>query len=173
MIDNVSSDIPRKFNLQRSFNFEVLMPDVMGESGILISGDEVSKYIKGISVGGYDIVQLSEMRYGPYKRRYASYFDIGPVVIRFYKPTDDIVSTYLRQWRSLVVDSEGFYYEKNHYSKSIWVYLNDRDGTVKEKIGLSGAFPLDAPKLDGLDYDSENIIVLDIRFNVDRPIYDQ
>jgi len=150
------------WDLQRTFNFEVMLPDVAG-----IPGYTVSKYCQAARFGDYDIATLSEIRYGAFRAKYVGFFEIKPLTLTFLCPTQDVVLEYLKAWRGLERTDNGFYGVKSSYAKTIHVMLHDRAGNTVDQFTFYGTFPKNMPEFN-LTYKEESVVEYDITFNVDR-----
>ena len=156
------NDLRNLGELQRSYNFEVILPDMAGYSGI-----EVSKFCCAARFGDYDMADAPTLRYGAHKASYAGFLDVGDVVMEFLVPMPDIVSEYLFAWRNLVVDGNGFYSPKERYARHAFIRYYSTDGRLNKSYKLKNLFPKQTPTLD-MRYDSNEIAKLRIDFNVDR-----
>jgi len=153
----------KNWRLHKRYNWEILLPDVAGESGV-----EVSKYCHAVSFGDYSIESLAEIKVGPYQAKYANFFKIGNIRCVFWMPVPDIVGKYFYAWRRLVVDEKGHYFPKLNYAKVMYVFLFDEVGQETRRFKLEDVFPLDVPKYD-LSYEGgEDLIKITAELNVDR-----
>jgi len=153
----------KNWRLHKRCNWEILLPDVAGESGI-----EVSQYCYGISFGNYSIEALAEMKLGPYQAKYANFFKIDNIRCSFWMPIPDIVGSYFYAWRKLVVDERGHYFPKLNYAKVMYVFLFDEAGNETRRFKLEDVFPLDVPKYD-LSYEGgEDLVKITVNLSVDK-----
>lgn len=150
------------WKLQRSFNWELILPDIYGFPGF-----EVSKYCQSVSFGQYDMAELDEVRYGAFKRKYAGQLTVDELVVTMLIPVPDIVGEYFQLWRELVIDRVGFYLPKIAYAKDARLVMYDRDGNTSSQYRFSGVFPKTLPKFQ-LDYGTEEIAKVEVTLNVDR-----
>lgn len=148
--------------LQRSYNWQLMMTRTIGG----ISGPFVSQYCQDVSLGNYKISDLSTVRYGAFKRHYASLMSIETVTLTFLAPVDNSVYDYFKEWRNLVVDEQGFYYPKANYAKRIFVSLYNKTGIQTLMLVLNGTFPLGLPKV-AASYSSEDVLKYEIELSVD------
>ena len=161
LLGMILPDGTRKWRLQRDFNWELLLPDMGG-----IDGTEVSQYCQAVTFSDYGMQQVSKIRYGPYRRSYAGFYEIDDLSLTFVKPVPDYVSNYLYTWKSMITDERGFYYPKLNYAKNTYISLFDRDGSSAGSFTFKGVFPKTAIR-HKLAYANEGIVKLSIDFNVD------
>ena len=148
--------------LQRSYNFDVQLPEIESISGTLVGG-----YCQDIKFGDYSLA-TTDLRFGAFKSKYASGdTEISDVTMTFLKPIPDFSTAYFYAWRNLIIDQNGYYGIKSAYAKGIYVYLYDVTGFMVGKIQLVGAFPKTMPDYD-LSYESETVSKFSITFSVDR-----
>jgi len=153
----------RIWALQRTFNWQLLMPDTInGLFGLL-----VSQYCEDVRFGDYSINSISSLRYGPKQRFYADLEEIKSVTLVFISPVDNSVLNYFYGWRELIIDKDGYYSAKNRYSKTIYIALYDRSGVESTQFVLRGCWPKTNPSL-GLSYPSEDVLRLELEMSVDR-----
>jgi len=164
MVSSVNKLIRGSLDLQRSYNFDVIMPSMFG-----IDGYAVGKFCQNIKFGQYDIAELSRMRFGAFKTSYAGLLDISSITATFLKPIPDIVSAYFKEWRLKIVDKSGFFGIKSEYARSIYVITSATDGLPSGVYRLTGVFPQRMP-VHVLDYGTEDIVRLDVELNVDRVV---
>lgn len=157
-----AASVPRGWMLQRSYNWQLMMPHKIGE----ISGSSVSQYCQDIRFGDYNISDIVTIRYGAQQRFYAGLQTINVISAAFLVPIDNSLLKYFYGWRELEIDKEGYYHPKNHYKKTIYVILYDRSGIESAKFELIGAFPISHPIID-LSYTGEEAIKYRIDFRVD------
>jgi hypothetical protein len=152
-------------DLQRNYNFELLLPDFGG-----ITGYEMMPYCQSVRLGEYNILDLINIRYGNEKRKYIGFLDIDTITAVFLKPTTkDIVTAYFDAWKGNIIDRQGFYMVKNDYARDIYVKLFDRNSNELLNYRFVGCFPKRYPALD-LDYNAEDVVKYNIEFSVDRII---
>lgn len=162
LLGQVIDDFAKRWKLQRSYLWEFILPDIVG-----IDGTKVSEYCQDVKFGDYNIANLSEIRYGAFKSKYAGFFEVDEIVATFLKPSPDLVSTYLYRWRNLIVDSAGFFYPKSFYARNAYIYFYGTDGKQTAKFILNGVFPKNVPRYS-LAYGVEDVVRYDVTFNVDR-----
>lgn len=151
-------------DLQRAYNFDIIMPSMFG-----IDGYAVGKFCQNIRFGQYDIAELSRMRLGAFKTSFAGLLDISSITATFLKPVPDIVSAYFNEWRLKIVDGSGFFGIKSDYARSIYIILSATNGLPSGVYRLTGVFPQKMP-VHALDYGTEDVVRLDVELNVDRVI---
>ena len=154
-------NLPLGWKLQRTYNFEVVLPDIHGIPGIF-----VGSFCQAVDFGPYQLGELSKVRYGAFRKGYAGSLNIETIKMSFLAPVPDVVSLYFEQWQHLIVSPGGYYHKKNDYAKSIYVVLLDRTYVPHEVIELSGVFPKTFPSHD-LSSEDENVEKYDLEFNVD------
>jgi len=153
----------KRWLLQRTFNWQLLMPDNIG--GVI--GYLVSQYCQDVEFGDYSIRDIVTMRYGAFQRFYAGLQQIDEVTVTFLMPTDGTVIDYFYGWFDLIVDKKGYYYPKNNYKKNIYVILYDRTGVESVKFKLKGVFPRTRPRIR-LSFGEDNVTRLTIGLSVDN-----
>jgi len=161
ILGQLLSDMPRQWKLQRTFNFDFLLPDISG-----IAGHEISKYCQDCKIGDYDIAALSTIKAGAFEQKFSGDLKIKEVVATFLKPVNDIVSDYFYAWRTLIVDKQGFHNVKSIYAKTAYLKLYDRDGSETDTYKMIGIFPTTLPSID-VSYTNEDIVKFPITFSVD------
>lgn len=154
--------ITKIWMLQRTFNWQVILPDNVGS----IPGLLVSQYCQDIRFGDYSITEISAMRHGSDQRFYAGLRDIEQVPMTFVMPVDNAVHEYFQNWRNLMVDSDGYFYPKSNYARDIYVFLFDRSGVQSAKFVLKGCFPRTCPPLT-LSYTEDSVLKWNIDLFVD------
>jgi hypothetical protein len=158
----ISIDTVKNWRLHKRYNWEILLPDVAGESGV-----EVSKYCYAVSFGNYNIEQVSEMKLGPYQAKFANFFKIDNIRCSFWMPVPDRVGSYFYAWRKLVVDENGHYFPKLNYAKVMYVFIFDETGKETRRFKLDGVFPLAVPKYD-LSYEGgEDLVKITVDLSAD------
>lgn len=127
---------------QRNFLFEVVLPEVSGDT----DARKVSHLVMEAKVGDYHLVDLVTMRYGPAQRHYAGAFKLDGFQLTFVRPEiKDLLSAYLYAWRKLICDGE-FYFAKNNYAKLVQVNFLDQAGEqINSTLKLLGSFPKSPP----------------------------
>jgi hypothetical protein len=93
--------------------------------------------------------------------------DISRVTATFLAPVDNSVLSYFHGWYNLMVDSEGYYYPKNHYRKNMVIAMYDRSYVESVRFELRGAFPVRKPTVD-LAYSDDDVLRYVVEFSVDR-----
>jgi len=157
-------DGSRRWNLQRDYNWELLLPAIpsLPDAEMAVSG-----YCQAVEFSDYGMSEVSKIRYGPYRRGYAGFYDIGNLIMTFLKPAEDIVSEYFMAWKDLIVDGNGFYSPKNVYAKPVRVRLYGRDGADMDRFVFEGVFPVSPLAQHALSYKSEEVVEFKIECNVD------
>jgi hypothetical protein len=161
-----TSGLPTITDIQRQYNFEVILPDIWG---LLVTGWFVGKYVQSVQFGQYNIDEISELLTGPQKKFFPERMNIGSAKLTLLTPVPDVVSVYFNTWKNLIIDKEGFYHPSSEYKKSIYILLFSREGIPVNVITLKGAFPITFPAYS-LDYKAEDNVVFDIEFRIDSVI---
>ena len=151
----------KSWKLQRSYLFELLLPDLKG-----ISGLDIGVYCQDVKFGDYGMTDMVAVMYGSKRKGYAGFFQIPPMTATFIKPIPDLVSEYFYQWKGLITDDSGAYYPKTNYALNAYVKLYDRDGSESGTYKLLGVFPKTLPS-HNLSYVEESVVKFEIEFNVD------
>lgn len=158
-----TSGLPTITDVQRQYNFEVILPDIWG---LLVTGWFVGKYVQGIQFGQYNIEEISELISGPTKQFFPEKLGIAAPKMTIVTPVPDIVTFYLQSWKNLIVDKKGYYQPAEKYKKNIYILLFDRSGIPSNIITLKAAFPTTFPAYS-LDYKAEDNVMFDIEFRTD------
>lgn len=160
-----SNFILSKARFQRSYNWDVLLPDMGFSLGGLI-GLGVGQFVQGVDFGDYKF-NSSQIRVGPYNTSFVGSIEAPKISITFLKPSPDVVSLYFNQWKKLMIDEKGLYKPKSSYQKNIYVRFIDSTSLALNKYKLIGAFPLNFPSYD-LNYTDSRVTTYKIEFSVDR-----
>ncbi len=158
-----TSGLPSITDIQRQYNFEVILPDIWN---LLVTGWFVGKYVQAISFGQYNIDEISEMITGPTKKFFPERLNITSAKLTFVTPVPDVVTFYLQSWKDMIVDKKGFFQPSSLYKKNIFIILFDRSGIPSNIVTLKAAFPTTFPAYN-LDYKSEDNVMFDIEFKMD------
>ena len=153
-----------KIGVQRSYNWDCILPDVWG-AGIL--GIAVSKFCQSVKVGNYNIDDIAEMKTGAFKKFFAGNMNIQNPTMTFIAPVPDIVSNYFHTWKKKIIDEDGYYHKASDYKKRIYVVLYDRTGIPVNMLTLVGAFPKSFPSWN-LNYEGQELVKYEIEFKIDR-----
>jgi len=163
MLFDPTLEIPRyTWMLQRAYMWELMLPDIGGISGLF-----VSTFCQDIKFGDYGMEDVSSLKYGAFRAKYAGSLDIPDLTLTFLRPVPDQVTSYFYAWSRLIVTDEGYYNPKGNYARSLYVYLYDTTGAITNKIQLVGCFPKDLPGWD-FSYESETISKISVTISVDR-----
>lgn len=162
LLDIVFADAPRRWRLQRAFNFELLLPDGVSD----VPGFEVGKYCQDFEFANYDITELVTVKKGAFHSHHAGLLSIKQMTATFLKPANDIVSKYFTDWRNLIVSPDGFHSVKSKYAKTAYLKLYDRDWTESDSYKLINMFPINMPSFL-VSYAEEDIVKMKITFSVD------
>ena len=161
----VNADITKEWKLQRNYLWEVRLPFEDGTP-------EVSQFCQNISFGDYNMANPSTIRYGAFQAHYAGYLTVEQITMTFLRPIPDVVTPYLHQWRAKVVDDAGFFHPKQDYANDIHLYLYDNDGSETGHVTFKKCFPTKFPGYD-LSYNSNELVKLNVEFQVDRIYFEQ
>ena len=166
--------------LQRTYNWDVLLPDissifgksqgVLGAVGKILEGVQgfaIAQFCQSVNFGDYSINQLARMRYGPYQANFPGLFEVENVRMTFLKPMPDIVSMYFYAWKKLMISESGLYSVKTKYQKTLYVRFLDSTGISIQRYKLIGCFPVSFPSYS-LDFERNGIERVSIDFAVDK-----
>ncbi len=160
------SSLPRMWNLQRTYMWDVFLPDLL-----YVSGLAVNQYCQDVSFGDYSVANMSSVRVGPFKSNFVGSLDIDAITLKFLQPVPDIVSAYFTAWRELCITREGYYNVKSKYAKDMYVLFYSTSGQRSEQFRLVGTFPKAMPKYTP-SYSAQEIATLTVELNVDRVFID-
>lgn len=179
-VSQPTSFILSKARLQRTYNWDVVLPDIsslFGKStGILgsigkvlegIQGFAVSQFCQSVEFGDYSLNEISTIRYGAYQANFPGLFVADRVRMSFLKPMPDVVSMYFYAWKKLIMDADGLYNVKSKYQKTIYIRFLDSTGISIQRYKLTGCFPVSFPKYM-LDYERSGVERVNIEFMVDK-----
>ena len=181
-LGNVSIDITggmlvsnlalQNVELQRSYNWDVLLPDVQAPAGTF-SGVDVSSFIQGISFGQYSMDDVNTIQHGSLKTHSAGVLSIREVSMDFICPADSEVFDYFDAWRSLIYDSTNLcYFIKSNYvnggfgGRPCLVSFYDTTSTMVYQWTLVNIFPKTFPNFK-LNYEQQEIMKFTVEFSVD------
>jgi hypothetical protein len=162
MLDGLSTAKANSWNLQRTYNWEFILPDISG--GI---GSAISPYIQEVKFGDYNFDDVMSIRHGAYQSHAAGFLSIGDLSITIYCPTDLTVISYFQQWKDLIVDSKGIYGYKAEYAKTGYLTLMDRKYEKTQTFKFINMFPKTFPAYQ-LNYAEEGMVKFTINFCIDR-----
>jgi len=150
-----------KFDLQRDYLWEVVLPDIGGAPGT-----EVGQLVQAVRFGDYNVEEVRRIYYGGYRKGYVGFLEIPSVTLTILGSVPDTAVTYFRSWKSLMIDNSGLFYPKNNYARDMYATLLDRQGNAVNKFKLQGVFPTTFPAFD-LSYESDKIVRHEVTLNVD------
>jgi hypothetical protein len=151
-------------DLQRHYNWEVILPDIAGYNGI-----KIGTFAQECFFGQYEMSDVAELRVGKLIDHFAGLFRVQTVRIKFLKPSPDILTDYFTAWEKLIVGDDGLYNVKSVYQKNIYVRFLETDGSVVNSYKCVGAFPTTFPWYQ-LDYSNKYATMI-ITFSVDKLEY--
>lgn len=154
---------PRYGGVQRSYNWDLLLPDIYG---VLVSGIVVSRYCQSVEFHQYNIEDVVELKRGIKVRKFPAGMKIDLVRATFVAPTPDVVNLYFAKWRSIIVDRYGRFVPSDKYKRTGYLLLTDRSGIPSNVIKFTGMFPMRFPAFD-LDYGREEPLMYHVDFSVD------
>jgi len=158
-------EVLKYHRFQRTYNFEVLMPDLFPYPGEL-----VAPLIQSVEYEDYNILEPSQMKAGPYIEFYPNSFAKPSLTLTFMETDEGLVKLYLGRWRNRIVDSKGLWGQKYGtlgYAQDIIVtYLNNFQIPLRE-VKFRKAFPLVSYKAK-LDYMDNDILKIQVPFSCDR-----
>lgn len=163
-ISQPSSIILGAARFQRDYLWDIILPDI-GILGGLI-GFTLGQLVQTVSFGDYNL-ETSTMRFGPYGSHFAGTLEIEKVQMTFLKTVPDVITAYFGAWKNMIMSSNGTYYPKNNYARTIYIRFNDSTGLAIGQYKLLGAFPIAFPSYN-LSYDSEKAVHVEIEFQIDR-----
>jgi hypothetical protein len=155
-----------KTDFQRNYLWEVIFGyDVSG-----ITGTQIGKLAQECYFGEYNF-EPNILRVGPYESHYSGLLEVQNIVIKFLKPSPDILTTYLTAWRNLIVDTNtGLFGVKSAYQKNVYIRFLDTQGNVINSYKCVGAFPVLYPFYN-LNYKASTLAETQIQFAVDKIEY--
>lgn len=165
--NNPFHELSRQTRFQRTYNFDIELPDIVN-----ISGFDISKYVQDCHFGEYSMQSVESMRYGAFRANYAGVFDTDLVKLMLLCPIPDIVSAYFNLWRQLIATDNGAYGVKNQYAKTMFVNLYDTEGIISARYRLLGCFPVKMTQHDH-KYSEEAMTQRNYELSVDRIIQEQ
>jgi len=174
-ISQPSALLLSKSRLQRSYLWDVLLPDMNSALGSLTAlggllegfqGLAVAQYCQGVQFGDYDIEDIV-MKVGPYQQHFAGLLSVQDVTLTFLKPSPDFVTYYFNGWRDLIIDKTGLYKPKRSYQKNVYVRFLDATGIAINRYKLIGCYPRVFPAYN-LDYLSNDITKVVVKLVVDK-----
>ena len=121
MLNETGSAKPITWDLQRTFNWEFILPDI--EGGI---GSAISSYVQEVKFEDYNFADIVNIRHGAFKSHTAGFLEINEVSISILSPTDQSVLNYFEAWKNLIVTPLGVYGYKSSYAKTAWLILYDK-----------------------------------------------
>jgi len=160
-----STLITKTWNLQRTYNWGLLMPSNFGGA----IGYLVSQFCQDIDFGDYKISELSALKAGAFQKFYAGLQSIDSVTMLFLVPVDNSVTDYFYDWYEHMIDKNGYYYPKSNYKRSIFIMLYDQTKIESVRFELRGCFPLSHPIIHP-SYRDESALTATITLSVDRII---
>jgi hypothetical protein len=151
----------KNVSLQRDYLWEVTLPSIGGENST-----EISKLVQSVRFGDYNVEEVNRLYYGAFRKGYIGYMEIPSVTLSILGSVPEKAVRYFRAWRTLMITSNGLYYPKNNYARTMYATLLDRDGSEVSKYVLQGVFPTTFPAYD-LSYEHEGIVKHEVTLNVD------
>jgi hypothetical protein len=162
MLEGTSTAKIAQWDVQRTYNWEFILPDIVGGNG-----SAISPYIQDVKFGDYNFEDVMNIRHGAYKSHAAGFLNIGDLTITILSPTDKTVISYFEAWKSLIVDSSGTYGYKANYAKTGWLFLMGKRYEETHKYKFINMFPKTFPAYQ-LNYNDEGMVKFTIDFSVDR-----
>ena len=167
--------------LQKSFMFDVLLPNVTGNDGNTWQGASISPFIQSVSFGEYAMEDINPVKHGALKAHSAGVFSIQTVTMDFLADEQGQVLGYFESWRSLVYDSTNlWYYPKASYANGgnnpsgtssllnspCHVTFYNTQGKSLYQWVLLNIFPKTFPAFK-MTYEDSSIVKFPIEFAVD------
>jgi len=170
--DNLLSRV----RFQRSYLWDVLLPDISETMGPIntrgLIGFGLAQLVRNVQFGDYSMDDIVTMRVGPYQAHYAGLLTVKDIIITFNKTAPDAVSSYINEWKKLIVDPvSGEFFTKAHYQKTIYVRFLYSEGLAIGRYKFIGCFPRIFPRYS-LDYDNDLVTTTQITFAVDKVEYE-
>lgn len=158
---------------QRSYNWDILLPDVSSASLGTIAGVEVSPFVQGISFGQYSMDDVAPIQHGSLKTHSAGVLSIREVSVDFICPAFSVVFDYFEAWRSLIYDSTNLcYFIKANYAnggiggRPCIVSFYDTTSSMVYQWTLVNIFPKTFPNFK-LNYEQQEVMKFTVEFSVD------
>ena len=150
-------------DLQRTYNWDVQLPDVGG-----FDGNQIAMFVQDVGFSDYNLDDLFTLRHGALQTHAAGYFSISTVTMTFLCPTNSLVTSYFSAWKSLMFDVNSLcYFPKANYAMPYaYVNLYDNTGGMVAQYLLKNIFPKTFPKFK-LSYSEQEMLKFDIEFSVD------
>jgi len=130
------------------------------------TAEEVSIRCATVGVGDYRF-DVQPYRIGPVHLKFAGLGTIDVLRLTFRENEVGIVRGYFNEWLNQMVNGDGLYSEKNHYSRTISIQLLNVRGQRELRLDCRGCFPLGKPRFD-LSFSEDNYVIHRIDFAVDR-----
>lgn len=147
--------------VQRRYNWEFLPPGIG-----LFAPEYIGQYCQEIGFGDYNN-KTTVLRYGAEERKYAGFYKIDEMKVKFVVPSPDVVMTYLNLWRELIRDPQGFYSPKSKYALTSYILIQDTTMDVTAVVKLMGTFPTQFPE-HRFSYNTSEAMTYEVSFNVDK-----
>jgi hypothetical protein len=158
-----SVDLTRTWNLQRNYNWQLLMVHNFGGTIRYL----VSQLCQDISFSDYSISEISTLKSGAFQRFYAGLQSIEQVVMEFLVPVDNSVQDYFYAWYENMIDRDGYYYPKANYKRNVYIILYDQMKVKSGQFILKGCFPKSHPIIHP-SYTDEKIMQAQVIMSVDK-----
>lgn len=157
--------------LQKSFNWDIILPDVQGTS-ISVPGIRVSPFVQGVSFGQYTMDDVNPVQHGALKAHSAGLLSIKEISVDFICPAFSLVFDYFEGWRSLIYDANALCYSlKSNYvnggggQPGLITFYDSASNPVYQWT-LVNMFPKSFPNYK-LTYDSQDVMKFTADFSVD------
>lgn len=177
-----------RVRFQRSYLWDVLLPDITsrmfrgaipngpgGQAGIPtfgLIGFALAQLVRNVQFGDYSMNDIITMRAGPYQAHFAGLLTVNDIIITFNKTAPDAVSTYINEWKKLMVDPvTGLFLPKSSYQKTIYIRFLYSEGLAIGRYKFIGCFPRIFPRYS-MDYDNDLITTTQVTFAVDKVEYE-
>jgi hypothetical protein len=155
---------PNTVNLQREYNWEIVLPDIWG---IIVSGIVPSKFCQAVKFGQYNVSEIAERKEGTWSSFIPGKFTVEPITMRFLTPVPDVVTFYFQMWKKQMVTNKGLWQLPARFKKNMYLIFYDTTGVPSNMISFKGVFPITFPSFD-LGYDKDGALMYDVTFRVDR-----
>ncbi len=155
----------RSYRLQKTYNFECLLP-LVGIADPL----KVSRLVQSVNYSDYEMTGVQGMRYGAFQSFYAGFMTKREFSISFLETEDHDVKRYLNAWRELIVDRKGRFKHKKGflfgYAKPIFLHYINSQGNTTNVVEFKYAFPVSFSSWK-TDYNESSVQKLEAHFVCD------
>jgi len=152
----------RSQSMQRTYNWEVIMPTILPTPG-----ETASQLIQSIKYHDYETDAPQEVRDGAYKVFYAGDLRRPTLEITFLENELAFTKLYFSNWKNMMLDRHGLWKKKiGGYARDIILLYFTTSGIPLREVRFVNAWPLKWYGAD-LDYAANNIVRVTIPFACD------